>query len=92
MNRNRFSGFNISDFPRKVTLVQILKPKPYQPEEDYMSFDILAPNVTVPDQPTTYFCSVQRLPLFKHAIHGIGFDAVLANANRRIVHHIEVRQ
>ena len=56
------------------------------------SFEILAPNVTIPGEETTYWCSVHKLPAFEERVHGVGFDGVIATGSKGLVHHIEVKQ
>ena len=58
--------------------------------EQYQSFDILAPNVIVPEKETTYWCSVHKLPDFVNSVHGVGFESFILKSSNDIIHHIEV--
>ncbi|XP_078407409.1 dopamine beta-hydroxylase [Cetorhinus maximus] len=74
--------------------VQLLKPTISTPTlpSDIKVLEVLAPNVTIPDQETTYWCYISRLPRDFPAHHIVMYEPVIAQGNEAIVHHMEVFQ
>ncbi|XP_018325349.1 tyramine beta-hydroxylase [Agrilus planipennis] len=55
------------------------------------SLDILADQVTVPSDETTYWCHVHKLPSkFKRKHHIVEYKPVIQTGNEGLVHHMEV--
>ena len=61
-------------------------------EKQYQSFDILAPDVIIPADETTYWCSAHKIPDFVNTAHGVGFESLISNENQDVIHHMEVTQ
>ncbi|XP_076824891.1 dopamine beta-hydroxylase-like [Clavelina lepadiformis] len=81
----------LENFEKDLYRVQILKtPFSYTKEKDSKWFEILTPNITIPKQGTTYWCSMHRLPDFDTRVHGIGYESFISAESKGIVHHIEV--
>ncbi|XP_060697221.1 dopamine beta-hydroxylase [Hemiscyllium ocellatum] len=74
--------------------VQLLKPMFQTPTlpSDIKILEVLAPNVTIPDQETTYWCYISKLPHDFPAHHIVMYEPVIAKGNEAIVHHMEVFQ
>ena len=62
------------------------------PENNYQSFAILAPNITIPEKRTTYWCSVHKLPDYANMVHGVGFEKSIVGKSKGLIHHMEVKQ
>ncbi|XP_050547075.1 dopamine beta-hydroxylase-like [Daktulosphaira vitifoliae] len=88
------NGLLVSQAKKKgMQRVQLLKPErpPVKLPNKVSKIDILANNVNVPAEETTYWCHVMKIPLdlsFKH--HIVRFESVIEKKNRGVVHHIEV--
>ncbi|XP_078082262.1 dopamine beta-hydroxylase [Mustelus asterias] len=74
--------------------VQLLKPIIHIPKlpSDTKVLEILAPNVTIPAQETTYWCYISKLPQGLPAHHIVKYEPVISPGNEAIVHHMEVFQ
>ncbi|GCC18955.1 hypothetical protein chiPu_0020934 [Chiloscyllium punctatum] len=74
--------------------VQLLKPMIQTPTlpSDIKILEVLAPNVTIPDQETTYWCYITKLPRDFPAHHIVMYEPVIVKGNEAIVHHMEVFQ
>uniref|UniRef100_A0A1B0D5V1 Uncharacterized protein n=1 Tax=Phlebotomus papatasi TaxID=29031 RepID=A0A1B0D5V1_PHLPP len=76
-----------------VTMIQLLRAdKIVIPEKTVSNVEIVLDKVTIPNQETTYWCLVQKLPEFlwhkKH--HVVQFEPIIAATSRPFVHHMEV--
>ncbi|XP_062411173.1 dopamine beta-hydroxylase [Sardina pilchardus] len=83
---------NLSLLQTGVQRVLLLRPDtpsppllPHQPQ-----LDVLAPNVTIPGQETTYWCHMFELPRDMSKNHIVMYEAVVTPGNEAIVHHMEV--
>nr|XP_005990707.1 PREDICTED: dopamine beta-hydroxylase [Latimeria chalumnae] len=87
-------AINISSIPKGLQRVQLLKPEISIPElpDDVVTFEVLAPNVTIPNQETTYWCYITELPDNFPKHHIVMYEPVITKGNEAIVHHIEVFQ
>uniref|UniRef100_A0A4W3IY33 Dopamine beta-hydroxylase n=1 Tax=Callorhinchus milii TaxID=7868 RepID=A0A4W3IY33_CALMI len=77
-----------------VQRVQLLKaemPKPHLPP-DVKQLEILAPNVNIPEQETTYWCYISQLPRHFPKHHIVMYEPVVVKGNEALVHHMEVFQ
>lgn len=88
------AGLRISDAKTsgmsRTELIRIAHKKPNFPANTW-EFKVLARKVKIPNQETTYWCRVQKLPalLFqKH--HILQFGPVIEPGNEHLVHHMEV--
>ena len=82
---NRFKhGF------QRVQLLKILKPTPLPP--DHLKIvDIVNDKVEIPEQVTTYWCKLIKLPDdAKEKQHIIRYEGNIQPGNEQLVHHIEV--
>ncbi|XP_062515714.1 DBH-like monooxygenase protein 1 [Corticium candelabrum] len=57
-------------------------------EQDHQTFDVLNHNVSVPAQPTTYWCTPYKLPQLQNEAHIIRFEPVVQANHEELVHHI----
>ena len=91
-----FLALNAKNMESEMTMTQILRPDlppSYfaNKEENTSLFSILQPNISLPPQVTTYWCSVGKIPEnINGKIHAIGFGANVTKGNEDIVHHMEV--
>ncbi|XP_013420099.1 dopamine beta-hydroxylase-like [Lingula anatina] len=85
-------GVNVSSAAPILQRVQLLKPGVELPSlpDDAHTFEILAPNVTVPAEETTYWCYVATMPRLTAKHHIVQFEAVIKPGNEHLVHHMEV--
>ncbi|GLV45599.1 Tyramine beta hydroxylase [Carabus blaptoides fortunei] len=92
----QISGLNINTslpHDRGMARVQLLKNTMdnvvFPP--DVNKLDILAHEVKVPKDETTYWCHVHRLPAeLKKKHHIVQYEAVIQQGNEGLVHHMEV--
>ncbi|XP_067660305.1 dopamine beta-hydroxylase-like [Haliotis asinina] len=91
-NAGSVYGINISTTNHGFQRVQLLKPDipgvKFPP--DTWTFSILAPEVHVPANETTYWWHTTRLPQLQHKHHIIQYEGVIDRGNEDVVHHIEV--
>ncbi|XP_078282138.1 LOW QUALITY PROTEIN: dopamine beta-hydroxylase [Rhinoraja longicauda] len=87
-------AIDLRSVPRGVQRVQLLKPDLHPPTlpPDVKVLEILAPNVTIPDQETTYWCYISHLPRNLPPHHIVMYEPVITKGNEAIVHHMEVFQ
>eukprot|EP01084_Bolivina_argentea_P288018 494266_1 len=61
-------------------------PQPKTPlPNDVLSFDIIMPNISIPNKETTYYCLFVELPVLENTHHIIQFDPLIQSD---IVHHV----
>ncbi|KAM4532198.1 dopamine beta-hydroxylase [Fundulus diaphanus] len=83
---------NLSRIHTGVQRVLMLRPDTPSPTlpPDVQTLDVLAPNVIIPNQETTYWCFIQKLPDDMTKNHIVMYESVITPGNEAIVHHIEV--
>ncbi|XP_014849355.1 PREDICTED: dopamine beta-hydroxylase isoform X1 [Poecilia mexicana] len=74
---------------QRVLMLRPDMPSPTLPPE-VKTMDVLAPNVIIPNQETTYWCFIQKLPDDMPKNHIVMYESVITPGNEAIVHHIEV--
>lgn len=72
--------------------VQLLKSQLPDPEfpPDTKSFVMHVDDVPIPEDETTYWCAVRKLPDFRIKHHIIQFEGAISEGGKGIVHHLEV--
>ncbi|XP_062333527.1 dopamine beta-hydroxylase [Osmerus eperlanus] len=83
---------NLSRLNMGVQRVLMLRPDTPSPSlpREVLSLEVLAPQVTIPSQETTYWCYVYQLPANMPKNHIVMYEAVITAGNEAIVHHMEV--
>uniref|UniRef100_A0A8C9X459 Dopamine beta-hydroxylase n=1 Tax=Sander lucioperca TaxID=283035 RepID=A0A8C9X459_SANLU len=83
---------NLSQIHTGVQRVLMLRPDTPSPNlpPDVQTLDVVAPNVIIPNQETTYWCFIQKLPENMPKNHIVMYEKVVTPGNEAIVHHIEV--
>uniref|UniRef100_A0A3B4XHT3 Dopamine beta-hydroxylase n=1 Tax=Seriola lalandi dorsalis TaxID=1841481 RepID=A0A3B4XHT3_SERLL len=83
---------NLSRIHTGIQRVLMLRPDTPSPTlpPDVQTLDVVAPNVIIPSQETTYWCSIQKLPENMPKNHIVMYESVITPGNEAIVHHIEV--
>uniref|UniRef100_A0A7N8X0U1 Dopamine beta-hydroxylase n=1 Tax=Mastacembelus armatus TaxID=205130 RepID=A0A7N8X0U1_9TELE len=83
---------NLSRIQTGVQRVLMLRPDTPPPTlpPDVQTLDVVAPNVIIPTQETTYWCFIQKLPENMPKNHIVMYESVITPGNEAIVHHIEV--
>uniref|UniRef100_A0AAQ5YUQ4 Dopamine beta-hydroxylase n=1 Tax=Amphiprion ocellaris TaxID=80972 RepID=A0AAQ5YUQ4_AMPOC len=83
---------NLSRIHTGVQRVLMLRPDTPPPTlpPDVQTLDVVAPNVIIPNQETTYWCFIHRLPENMPKNHIVMYESVITPGNEAIVHHIEV--
>ncbi|XP_068925696.1 dopamine beta-hydroxylase [Petaurus breviceps papuanus] len=87
-------AINTSAIQKGLQRVQLLKPNisiPGMPP-DLINMEIRAPNVTIPNQETTYWCYIKELPDHFSRHHIVMYEPVITKGNEALVHHIEIFQ
>ncbi|XP_038193994.2 dopamine beta-hydroxylase [Arvicola amphibius] len=87
-------AINISGLHTGLQRVQLLKtevPTPDMPA-DVQTMEIRTANVVIPDNETTYWCYVTKLPTNFSRHHIIMYEAIVTEGNEALVHHMEVFQ
>uniref|UniRef100_A0A3Q3KC55 Dopamine beta-hydroxylase n=1 Tax=Monopterus albus TaxID=43700 RepID=A0A3Q3KC55_MONAL len=74
---------------QRVLMLRSDTPPPTLPP-DVQTLDVIAPNVIIPNQETTYWCFIQKLPENMQKNHIVMYEAVITSGNEAIVHHMEV--
>ncbi|KAM6902566.1 dopamine beta-hydroxylase [Xenentodon cancila] len=74
---------------QRVLMLRPDTPSPTLPP-DAQTLDVVAPNVIIPSQETTYWCFMQKLPENMPKNHIVMYESVITPGNEAIVHHIEV--
>ncbi|MGH0122748.1 UNVERIFIED_CONTAM: hypothetical protein FKN15_007079 [Acipenser sinensis] len=87
-------ALNLSLVNRGLQRVQLLKPNITNPElpPDVQTLEVLAPNMSVPGQETTYWCYITELPENMPKNHIAMYESVITPGNEALVHHMEVFQ
>ncbi|XP_048415023.1 dopamine beta-hydroxylase isoform X1 [Stegostoma tigrinum] len=87
-------SIDLKEMPGGLQRVQLLKPMIHTPPlpSDIKVLEVLAPNVTIPDQETTYWCYISTLPHHLPVHHIVMYEPVITKGNEAIVHHMEVFQ
>ncbi|XP_061763272.1 dopamine beta-hydroxylase isoform X2 [Nerophis ophidion] len=83
---------NLSGIHTGLQRVLMLRPDTPPPTlpPDVRTLDVVAPDVLIPGQETTYWCSVHRLPEGMAKNHIVMYESVITAGNEAIVHHMEV--
>ncbi|KAJ3605773.1 hypothetical protein NHX12_027817 [Muraenolepis orangiensis] len=83
---------NLSSIQTGVQRVLMLRPDSPAPSlpSDVASMEVLAPNVTVPTQETTYWCYIHKLAPRTAKNHIVMYEPVITRGNENLVHHMEV--
>ncbi|XP_036608374.1 dopamine beta-hydroxylase [Trichosurus vulpecula] len=87
-------AINTSAIQKGLQRVQLLKPNISIPEmpPDVNTMEITAPNVTIPNQETTYWCYIKELPDDFSRHHIVMYEPIITKGNEALVHHMEVFQ
>ncbi|XP_007475311.2 dopamine beta-hydroxylase [Monodelphis domestica] len=87
-------AINTSAIQKGFQRVQLLKPNISIPEmpSDLIKMEIRAPNVTIPNEETTYWCYMKKLPDDFSQHHIIKYEPIITKGNEALVHHMEVFQ
>uniref|UniRef100_A0A1A8L0X8 Dopamine beta-hydroxylase n=1 Tax=Nothobranchius pienaari TaxID=704102 RepID=A0A1A8L0X8_9TELE len=88
-NRAQLDLSKIQTGVQRVLMLRPDTPSPTLPP-DVQTLDVLAPNVIIPTQETTYWCFIHQLPENIPKNHIIMYESVITPGNEAIVHHIEV--
>ncbi|XP_047228295.1 dopamine beta-hydroxylase [Girardinichthys multiradiatus] len=81
--------FRIHTGVQRVLMLRPDMPSPTLPP-DVQTLDVLAPNIIIPNQETTYWCFIQKLPDDMPKNHIVMYESRITPGNEAIVHHIEV--
>ncbi|RXN07712.1 dopamine beta-hydroxylase [Labeo rohita] len=83
---------NISSLQPGIQRVLLLRPDTPSPAlpRDVRTLEVLAPDVIIPTQETTYWCHIYQLPPNMPKNHIVMYESVITPGNEAIVHHIEV--
>ncbi|KAB5543847.1 hypothetical protein PHYPO_G00084360 [Pangasianodon hypophthalmus] len=83
---------NVSRLQPGVQRILLLRPDTPSPSlpPDVRTLEVLAPNIVIPDQETTYWCYMYQLPPNMPKNHIVMYEAVVSAGNEAIVHHMEV--
>lgn len=83
---------NLSRINTGVQRIVMLRPDTPPPTlpPDVQTLDVVAPNVIIPSQETTYWCFIQKLPENMPKNHIVMYESAITPGNEAIVHHIEV--
>ncbi|XP_005729398.1 dopamine beta-hydroxylase [Pundamilia nyererei] len=83
---------NLSEIRTGVQRVLMLRPDTPPPTlpPDVQMLDVVAPNVIIPNQETTYWCYIHNLPENLTKNHIVMYESAITPGNEAIVHHIEV--
>ncbi|KAM7393033.1 hypothetical protein PAMA_007922 [Pampus argenteus] len=74
---------------QRVLMLRPDTPPPTLPP-DVRTLEVLSPNVIIPNEETTYWCFIQKLPENMPKNHIVMYESVITPGNEAIVHHIEV--
>ncbi|XP_067826121.1 dopamine beta-hydroxylase-like [Heptranchias perlo] len=87
-------SIDLRSMPGGTQRVQLLKPNTRTPTlpADVKVLEVLAPNVTIPDQETTYWCYISPLPSNLPTQHIVMYEPVIVTGNEALIHHMEVFQ
>ncbi|KAM9323410.1 dopamine beta-hydroxylase-like [Pholidichthys leucotaenia] len=83
---------NLTQVIAGVQRILMLRPDTLPPmlPPDVQTLEVVAPNVVIPTQETTYWCFIHRLPENLPKNHIVMYESVITPGNEAIVHHIEV--
>ncbi|XP_053500872.1 LOW QUALITY PROTEIN: dopamine beta-hydroxylase-like [Ictalurus furcatus] len=83
---------NVSRLQPGVQRILLLRPDAPSPSlpSDVRTLEVLAPDIVIPDQETTYWCYMYQLPPNMPKNHIVMYEAVVNVGNEAIVHHMEV--
>ncbi|XP_057675668.1 dopamine beta-hydroxylase [Corythoichthys intestinalis] len=83
---------NLSRIDMGLQRILMLRPDTPAPTlpPDVQTLDVVAPDVIIPNQETTYWCSIHTLPENMAENHIVMYESVITTGNEAIVHHIEV--
>ncbi|XP_069465731.1 dopamine beta-hydroxylase [Ambystoma mexicanum] len=85
---------NVSTIHKGLQRVQLLKTDLITPElpNDIKTMEITAPQVLIPNQETTYWCYIVKLPDNFPKHHIVMYEPVITKGHEAVVHHMEVFQ
>ncbi|KAG1652660.1 Dopamine beta-hydroxylase [Nymphon striatum] len=85
-------GIKLNKFKHGVSRVQLLKTLVVPPQfpKDTRNIKYTHKNVKVPNQETTYWCSLHKLPPMDKKHHLIQFGPAVQAGNEPLVHHMEL--
>nr|XP_057913141.1 dopamine beta-hydroxylase [Doryrhamphus excisus] len=83
---------NLSGIHMGLQRVLMLRPDTPPPTlpPDVQTLDVVAPDVVIPGQETTYWCFIHKLPENMAKNHIVMYEPVVTAGNEAIVHHMEV--
>ncbi|KAM6985588.1 dopamine beta-hydroxylase [Aplochiton taeniatus] len=83
---------NLSRIQTGIQRVLMLRPDSPTPSlpKDVRTLEVLAPDVVIPSQETTYWCHIFDLPPNIPKNHIVMYEAVITPGNEAVVHHMEV--
>uniref|UniRef100_A0A3Q3EEH7 Dopamine beta-hydroxylase n=1 Tax=Labrus bergylta TaxID=56723 RepID=A0A3Q3EEH7_9LABR len=83
---------NLSRIHTGLQRVLMLRPDTLSPTlpPGVETLDVVAPNVIIPSQETTYWCFILELPENMPKNHIVMYESVVTPGNEAIVHHMEV--
>ncbi|XP_056146432.1 dopamine beta-hydroxylase [Lampris incognitus] len=83
---------DLSQIQTGVQRVLMLRPDTPSPSlpPDIEILEVLAPNVIIPSQETTYWCFIVELPKNMPKNHIVMYESAVTTGNEAIVHHMEV--
>ncbi|XP_062869784.1 dopamine beta-hydroxylase [Trichomycterus rosablanca] len=83
---------NVSRLQPGVQRILLLRPDTPSPSlpTDVRTLEVLAPDIIIPNQETTYWCYMYQLPPNMPKNHIVMYEAVVTPGNEAIVHHMEV--
>ncbi|XP_064649636.1 dopamine beta-hydroxylase-like [Lineus longissimus] len=85
-------GVELSLYRPGIQRAQLLKSQVKIPpiRSDTFIVDMMVTKVHVPDDDTTYWCQIQKLPEMKKVHHMIRFDGMVEPSHEMLVHHMEI--
>ncbi|XP_060931271.1 dopamine beta-hydroxylase [Limanda limanda] len=83
---------NLSRIHTGIQRILMLRPDTPDPTlpPGLQTLDVLSPNIFIPNQETTYWCFIQKLPENMPKNHIIMYESMVTPGNEAIVHHMEV--
>ncbi|XP_054612161.1 dopamine beta-hydroxylase [Dunckerocampus dactyliophorus] len=83
---------NLSGIHTGLQRVLMLRPDTPPPTlpPDVQTLDVVAPDVVIPGEETTYWCFIHKLPENMAKNHIVMYESVVTAGNEAIVHHMEV--
>ncbi|XP_059162618.1 dopamine beta-hydroxylase-like [Physella acuta] len=85
-------GTDVTQLRHSVQRSQLLKPEVVKPKfpEDTWTFDVVAQEVLVPGEETTYWWHTTLLPDIPQPHHIIQYEGIISEGSEDLVHHMEV--